>query len=42
MVYEAFTMLTLKCLSGNPLQVLVVCLLSTLLSIAIPAKLQGN
>ena len=38
MVYEVFTMLTLKRLSGDALQVLAVYLLSTLLSIAIPAK----
>ena len=38
MVYEDFTMLTLKRLSGDPLQMLAVCLLSILLSIAIPAK----
>ena len=34
-VYED---LTLKCLGGDSLQVLAVCVLSTLLSIAIPAK----
>ena len=38
MVYKDFTMLSLKHLSGDPLQVLAVYLLSTLLSIAIPAK----
>ena len=38
MVYKDFTMLLLKHLSGDPLQVLAVHLLSTLLSIAIPAK----
>ena len=37
-MYEDYKVLTLKCLSGNSLQVLAVCLLSTLFSIAIPAK----
>ena len=37
-VCEDYTVLTLKHLSGDTLQVLAVCLLSTLLSIAIPAK----
>ena len=43
MVYEDFRMLTLKRLSGDPLQVLAVSLLSTLLSIAsYTCKIQGN
>ena len=37
-VNEDFTVLTLKRLSGDAFQVLAVCLLSTLLSIAILAK----
>ena len=37
-MYEDYTMLTLKRLSGDSLQVLAVCLLSTLLSIAVPVK----
>ena len=38
MVNEDYTVLTLKCLSGDTFQVLAVRLLSTLLSIAIPSK----
>ena len=37
-VYEDYTVLMLKRHGGDALQVLAVCLLSTLLSIAIPAK----
>ena len=37
-VYEDYTVLMLKHLSGDFFQVLAVCLLSTLFSIAIPAK----
>ena len=37
-VYKGFTMLTLKRLSGDALQVLAIYLLSTLLSIVIPAN----
>ena len=37
-MYEDYTALTLKCLSGDSLQVLAICFLSTLFSITIPAK----
>ena len=37
-MYEDHTVLTLKRLGGDALQMLAVCLLLTLLSIAIPAE----
>ena len=37
-MYEDYTVLTLKCLIGDSLEVLAVCLLLTLFCIVIPAK----